>query len=751
MEMQRQRRLHDDHMSGNRSFGSIYQPCSQSRKMSIGVVVDSSVKLKSKTGTATVNELQTSGNVTSAKGIPAERKQIEKEVMSSDLGKQNEPPLVGTETSNQNRSYMNANGHPKVLSPPSASNVPLQPSCIRTTGMEPGSYFANQMSIMKATNGNEKKLNNNTSEREEGNQRSSYATPPKVPVPDEEIREQKTSERGNISNLALRLKVRELLKSVLPKEKQHNSETLEMTANNSRSKSTACKNDSPVSIHRPPLDTIETNSGSLDDKLKRPLTRSLTRQTKKIAPTKQASLKPQVTRVAQTKQASLDQSKQVQLDENVFSFVESWSKRPSTDVNQCFKTLKRKEREVSGARQAKTCVVEGVHKDKSQQATDGRKTKSAASNVSLFEYRTRESEIVKPNIDMKEKNHHQYEPNMGTVLPHIVDQDSFAKHSFTKSADPQCDLNSPAFELKTATKLASPISLFKSNQEDLDVHSLSKTSSRTKRSRSSYSKGSFRKSHCNAIPKNLAADLVDSPVNKPGHKENRRSRSPSKELHSESSEDDSPMTGPVVSESPYQEEDYESSEDDSPIKGKGDNEKFDTSEQDGLAGAVKLFALALERVQSRIHSVTNKQSAAILLSVSENIHTQLQNAESKIQNDIGKLTSLGKYKIMHTENQYQEQQEQLKRIYEKFKEAERHLEKCQSTLEGLEAHQIQVRGVVEKQRLSHKKLIKQTEESIEKQLNDAQTRLADVHRVAKVQMHKLKYGIAVCLKEGLLS
>nr|GEX09017.1 meiosis-specific protein ASY3 isoform X1 [Tanacetum cinerariifolium] len=34
------------------------------------------------------------------------------------------------------------------------------------------------------------------------------------------------------------------------------------------------------------------------------------------------------------------------------------------------------------------------------------------------------------------------------------------------------------------------------------------------------------------------------------------------------------------------------------------------------------------------------QSAAILLSVSENIHSQLQNAESKIQNEVGKLTNL---------------------------------------------------------------------------------------------------------------
>ena len=49
---------------------------------------------------------------------------------------------------------------------------------------------------------------------------------------------------------------------------------------------------------------------------------------------------------------------------------------------------------------------------------------------------------------------------------------------------------------------------------------------------------------------------------------------------------------------------------------------------------MKLFALALERVESKIHSSTTRQSAEILLSVSMNIHLQLQNAESKIQNEV---------------------------------------------------------------------------------------------------------------------
>ncbi|GJX57332.1 hypothetical protein Tco_0287229 [Tanacetum coccineum] len=49
---------------------------------------------------------------------------------------------------------------------------------------------------------------------------------------------------------------------------------------------------------------------------------------------------------------------------------------------------------------------------------------------------------------------------------------------------------------------------------------------------------------------------------------------------------------------------------------------------------------------------------------------------------------------MHPENQLREQQEQLKGIYEKFKAGvDQLLEKCRRTIEGLETHQVQVKGM----------------------------------------------------------
>ncbi|XP_024980926.1 meiosis-specific protein ASY3 [Cynara cardunculus var. scolymus] len=773
VEMERQLHLQDDHMSGNWSFGSNYHPCSQPRKISIGVVVDSTAKMKGKHGKEVVAELQPSENITIAKDIPAESKHKGKEVMSPDLGRQNKAPcqesspLVRAKTSNQNISYSDTFGYPrKVASLPSTSNVLLQPSSSKVVGeLEP----VNQMFNLHATDVNEKKSNRNTLQREGGNlgimgrEESSYGTAEKVFVPEKGIKEQGTRERGNGGNLTLRRKVQELLGTVYsPDKKLYSSEISGME--NSKPKSKTHQNESLVAMHRQHMHTRETNSGSLGRKMRRPVTRSLTHKN------------PQPQKSVPKKQVQFCRNKQTHLDMNTFSFVETLSRRPSTDVNHGTTLCKRKERETYGTRPVKTCSVEGVHKDDSQQATDWRKIKAAAINVSLLENRTGESEIVKPNTRRKETTHHQFEVimtrhqpggNNGTTLHNNVDQDPFAKHSLTKDVGPQYDLKSPTFELKEAAEISSPRSLFQNNQEDLAVDSPPERALNTKGICSSPGIGFSKGGYYRANTKNPAMDFREPPVKKPatliigGHKESRCSRSPSKEVQFENSEDGSPVSVPIILEnckgnrwstSPCQEEDPESLEYGSPIKGDGDCDNFhNSSEPNGLAGAVNLFALALERVQSKIHSIASRQSAEILLSVSKNIHWQLQNAESKIQNEVGKLTNLGKSKRMRPENRCQEQQEQLKLIYEKFKEeVDRHLENCRSAVEGLEAHHIEVRGMVEKQRLSHRKLLLQTEEAIETQLNDAQSRLADVRRLAREKLLKLKYGIGECLKEGLL-
>ncbi|KAF2324989.1 hypothetical protein GH714_022097 [Hevea brasiliensis] len=115
---------------------------------------------------------------------------------------------------------------------------------------------------------------------------------------------------------------------------------------------------------------------------------------------------------------------------------------------------------------------------------------------------------------------------------------------------------------------------------------------------------------------------------------------------------------------------------------------------------VKLFVLALENFKNKMKSVTRKKSSEILMSVSEDIHLQLQNIESQIQTDVGKLTSISKSKRKRLETRLQEQQEKLKLIHDKFKEdIHQHLHDCKRTVEELEMHHNELKGTVKKQKV----------------------------------------------------
>nr|XP_016451641.1 PREDICTED: uncharacterized protein LOC107776280 [Nicotiana tabacum] len=175
------------------------------------------------------------------------------------------------------------------------------------------------------------------------------------------------------------------------------------------------------------------------------------------------------------------------------------------------------------------------------------------------------------------------------------------------------------------------------------------------------------------------------------------------------------------------------------------------NEEDALTSAMTLFAISLEKVRSKMKSVTNQRSAEILESVAENIHTQLQNAEFQIKADMGKITSLNKSKRKHVEEVLQEKQQHLNAIYERFKEeVNQHLQDCKSTLESLEAHEVEVKATVEKRKASSRKLLLEAEEAIETQLDYAERRINSIHHVAREKMCQLKLVVAECLKEGVL-
>ncbi|GKV23335.1 hypothetical protein SLEP1_g33074 [Rubroshorea leprosula] len=190
------------------------------------------------------------------------------------------------------------------------------------------------------------------------------------------------------------------------------------------------------------------------------------------------------------------------------------------------------------------------------------------------------------------------------------------------------------------------------------------------------------------------------------------------------------------------------------LKGAAENDWFEEpsgqNQDDELARAVTLFALALENFKRKMDSAARKKSSEILMSMSEEIKLKLQNTKSQIESDVEKLTNLSKSKRKRQETRFQEQQEQLKLIHEKFKEdINHHLLDCRSTLEALEAHQIELKGTLKKQKASHQKLLMQAEEAVKNQLNDAQRQIADVQKSARGKMLQLKRVLAEFLKEDI--
>ncbi|KNA07750.1 hypothetical protein SOVF_169100 isoform B [Spinacia oleracea] len=171
---------------------------------------------------------------------------------------------------------------------------------------------------------------------------------------------------------------------------------------------------------------------------------------------------------------------------------------------------------------------------------------------------------------------------------------------------------------------------------------------------------------------------------------------------------------------------------------------------DGLARVVSLLGLELEKVKTKMMSVTNKKCSEILVSAAEEIHSQLQNVESQIQTDLVKLTSLKTSKRKHLETRLEEQQEHLKVMHEKFKEEiSQYLQDCKGTLERLETQNIELRGAVKRQKVLHSMLLLQTEAAVETHLIDAQRQMIFVHKKGKQKMQQLKAAITGCLKHGI--
>ncbi|KAK3026936.1 hypothetical protein RJ639_040342 [Escallonia herrerae] len=674
-------------------------------------------------------------------------RQYLKGVKASTMEKQSEAPEQENSPWVSTRSFHQNVPSPEVVcSPKQTSTLPVS-SC-KLDGVikgKPESYsvqfFANQTSILQARGGMQKKFNSVTYRRNGGREDDTVPrmkeTAQEVLVPEKEVVEDKTKTAGNQGNESLRMKLWDILGTVSSPNKQtSNSQALEKGANSLKAELSSDEKRTPMTNPRENSDTVESDSESPNQSTRRPVTRSLTQ---KRSSTKVQRMKG--------KHVASHSHEQKHREKSLFSFEEGLSGRLCA-AGPSMSSRKKSEKKSSTNELLRTCSLEQENLD--QASVNRNKAKTAVEKSSLlghtigsFKSSPPEKKIdlaeAKNDIQQKDSDqtpvmkmtHKLGDIDRPTLEENVDQQENLAIPSLTNIARPEYDL-SPTFGLKAPSQNFSPNMSPEPNHCSPPQRVFNTGGIRSFKSLQN-SKPDYYKTYTYVESPDGAGELEDSPdlksvtTMKKYHTECRLYRSSSEERDSESAEDDSPIEGNKGTEllspeigTPEKpnfvlrppkrhrgQEDAEITEFRSE-ESKGFHRPLQQTQGDGLASAVSLFALALERVKSKMKSRTSKISAEKLMSVSEDIHLQLQNAESQIQTNV-------------------------------------------STLEGLDAHQIEFKGTVERQRALQRKLLLQAEEAIEAQLHEAHRKITAVHKLARDKMLQLKYVIAECLKEGVLT
>ncbi|OEL28372.1 hypothetical protein BAE44_0010611 [Dichanthelium oligosanthes] len=168
-----------------------------------------------------------------------------------------------------------------------------------------------------------------------------------------------------------------------------------------------------------------------------------------------------------------------------------------------------------------------------------------------------------------------------------------------------------------------------------------------------------------------------------------------------------------------------------------------------LTRAFDQLVVVLGRFQTKIKSETSKKSAEVLAATGEIIRQHLEGVEVQMQADVDKLVNVGKSKRKRLESTFEEQQEKLRILHEKFKEeVNKQLLDCRNSLKDFESYHTELKGVADKQKSSHKKLLVNAEKTVGAQLNDAEVKIAEVQKRARKRMNGLKYVLKELIAEA---
>lgn len=756
-------------MSCCRSSGFNYHPCSQSQKMSIGIVVESVAK----PGCGTIEEADVSIRAAEKETSDGEHLVVMHNAQRGVkfagsvkmMCKNDVADSVGVTAADPNENQASKPTH-------------MMQSFVNQALLEPG---VGKKAEPDRVSGKERKR----AFMDETSEKFSSAPKQKMCLPVKDVLVDQPNEMENRSKEVLRMKLRELLGAAPSGNKPaSDSRTCEVNTYDIMTKQTL-KGDA----HFKPWqnsDTIETDSENMDMTIKRPVTRALARRA--AARMQPRSFKPK----------SLSSDKEKHQSSDIFTFAEKSAPSMPCIVNRSFLLVEKNDRAKRsygikpGDMLSPLTDMRSIQPQMSGCDKTPHAEKLPCSGGKMFFNQGSGDENTEPEAPMQNKDFNNspaareksllpnaespapqenlecFEPFGGqSPMPH-VDDFSCPWFRMTKSV-----LNSPmdAYPLTNNDKkqnvhvpaqpeegiLLKTTSLFKSNTvSEKDIYESSDDGAKIEDAPSNTPELFIEEKDAEkglVTPAKGELDSTEevSSANKVYTEVNDVHTSPENEIRH--------VCRPVLFQSKRHCSHGVDFSDFSPTlhtpKGSGNagdvlTECLDESPEDGLARVVSLLGLALEKVKTKMVSVTNKKCSEILVSAAEEIHSQLQNIDSQIQADLRKLTSLKTSKRKHLETRLQEQQEHLKIVQQKFKEEIcQYLQDCKGALDGLETQHIELRGAIEKQKALHRKLLMQMEATVETQLTDAQRQMMFVCKLGKQKMQQLKVTIAECLKDGI--
>ncbi|XP_022633798.1 meiosis-specific protein ASY3 [Vigna radiata var. radiata] len=785
--------LHDEQTSDCRSFGSNIRSSSQTRKISIGVMADS--KTSTRNGLTMGDGIvvpNTEREISIVGNFPGEKNEVKGVTPSFNIKHSGGPPELKCSWISKSfyqrtpisESIIQANQASSLLVSPGGGDDPN--GIERAAGKHSVQLFSYQKSTL--TSNNFKKFDADAARikgrKDEPNDKVkefTFATVQQVFESEKTYPEDKVNRTENRTE-NLRMKLCQILGTTSSHKSRHSASP----ARNNDEESLPPEQRSDQKQNMKSIqnsDTIETDSENPDHALKRPVTRSWSR--KKTSSKKQPG---------KGKSGPSSKKTEKQGEKSIFSFKGKQIGRRD-DFPDDGSLRKKNQKKNSMIGKNKTSVIECDTADKLHQHTS--KTDLPLNDQTTFslgkiaggytgclpEYQSKCPHTEKIN---QEKEF--YEPTIVNTDQHGELEVSENENQKEYKSNPvnqnvasklQDDFPSPTFQLKTPILSFSPDSTQNTGRKEKDVSSPASTE-RT------FSLGSIHSL------RNIEASEPDFNIDglgeqmQPSDIEETNSFIPRKDKSSETEKKEQGGLSDSSSEDLNFQEHLEGSRErrdserknfvlhpmkrlckhesikfnnrspaSASSKGTGDSDwigEASEQNQNGFARAVELLALELGKLQSKLKSMTSQKSSEILKSVAEEIHLQLQNVHSQIQTDMGKLTNLSKSKRKRLETRFEDQQQQLRLTYDRFKEeVNQHLQDCRSTIEDLEADQIEIKRAMEKQRVAHKKLLSQVEEAMEIQLDDAQRKIRVTQEKARGKLLQLKQVVAMCLKEEILN